>query len=128
MRADEAHLAVALRVVPHRGDDQVDPAFREFGNAVGGVDGLEPGRDAEFMRDRPASIHIVSDAFLLRHEAEQGISLAHADPYFAATIDLHQRLRIRPRAGAGRGLCLARLRQNFSQPGIRRLSCLGDHR
>ena len=106
MRPDEAHLAVALGVVAHRGDHQVDAVLADHRDAGGGVDAVELHLDAEPFGDGVCNVDLVAGPLVTLACREQRIVVAHADPDTAAAQHLGQpvgrlgavraRLRLRP--------------------------------
>ena len=109
MRPDKPHLAVALGIVAHRGDGEIDLVVRQQWNAAGGVDAGELGRDAQAFGHGAADIDIIANAFLAFARAEQRIVFAHADADLAGAIEPDESIDTRLATGPGHGCGSARL-------------------
>ena len=64
VRADEAHLAVALGVVAHGGDGEIDAVLGQQRNAGGGIDAHEVDVDAQHAADRQRHVDLVALALV----------------------------------------------------------------
>ena len=100
VRPDEARLAVALGVVAHGGDGEVDAVLGQQRDAGRRVDADELDLDAELAADRQRHVDLVALARLAGAGGEQRIVVANADADAPGAEDADQSVGIGLRAGA----------------------------
>ncbi len=128
VRADEAHLGVALGVVAHGRDGEVDLVVGEQRDAAGGIDPREHRLDAEMPGQLARHVDIVARPDIALARAEQRIVFAHADAELAVAEDAHQPVEAGLRAGAWRRGGGLRLVDQLRQRRIGRLGARGEAR
>ena len=126
VRADEAHLAVALGVVAHGGDGEVDAILGQQRDAGGCIDAHEVDIDPQHASDRQRHVDLVALTPVALAFGKQRVVVADADADLLGAQDLDQTVDVG--LGAGRRQLGARLFEQLGQGGIGGCGAGGEQR